>query len=133
MRLPRLLQFVMIATDVSFVLYWFITLLHVIPSEALFKDYENPILQAWNWSFLPLDLLVSVTGFTALWLDRKGDERARLVAVMSLTLTCTSGLLAISFWMLRDDYLIAWWLPNLALLLYPLPFLAWLLRGKAAR
>jgi len=36
-------------------------LAHVIPESYLFKDYDNPILQAWNWSFLPLDLCISFT------------------------------------------------------------------------
>lgn len=130
MRLPRLLQFVMIATDVSFVLYWLITLLHVLPPDWLFKDYNNPILQAWNWSFLPLDLSVSATGFAALALDRRGDIRARSVAILTLALTFCSGLLALSFWTLRSDYILSWWLPNVALVLYPIPFLAKLLREK---
>ncbi len=58
-------------TDIGFILYWLITLLQVIPEELLFKDYDNPILQAWNWSFLPLDLAISATGLASLLLFRR--------------------------------------------------------------
>ncbi len=33
----------------------------------------NPILSAWDWSFLPLDLIVSATGLSSTWLARLGD------------------------------------------------------------
>jgi hypothetical protein len=47
-----------LAVDIGFIAYWLITLLHLIPGEYLFQDYNNPILVAWNWSFLPLDLFI---------------------------------------------------------------------------
>ena len=71
----RTLKFFFLITDIGFILYWLITLLHLIPPEYLFQDYTNPILTAWNWSFLPLDLFVSATGLTSLFLYRRGDER----------------------------------------------------------
>lgn len=111
----------MLVTDVGFLAYWLITLLHVLPDAWLFKDYDDPILQSWNWSFLPLDLLISFTGLAAL---RSRDAvLARSLAGVSLVLTSCSGLMAISFWALRGDVAWAWWAPNLFLLLYPLPFL----------
>ena len=51
--------------DLGFIAYWAITLVGVILDEYLFKDYDKPILSAWNWSFLPLDLAISASGLTA--------------------------------------------------------------------
>jgi hypothetical protein len=61
-------------------------------------------------------------------LYRKGRATWRSWAVMSLVATSCSGLQAISFWVLRADYDLAWWAPNLFLLLYPWLFLPRLLR-----
>ena len=80
-----------VTVDLGFIAYWAITLAGVIPDEYLFKDYDNPILSAWNWSFLPLDLAISAT-----------------------------RLMAVSFWTLRAEFDPACWLPNLFLLLYPI-------------
>lgn len=57
-----------LVVDIGFVVYWLVTLLEIVPAPYLFKDYANPILQAWNWSFLPLDLAISATGFYSLYL-----------------------------------------------------------------
>lgn len=119
----KLLKTLMIVTDVGFVLYWLITCLHLIPAEMLFKDYSSPVLVHWNWSFLPLDLAISATGLTSLWLSRKSLALARRLMIVSLTLTFVSGLQAISFWVLAQDFSLMWWLPNLFLLVYPLFFL----------
>ena len=117
-----LLKALLLATDIGFVVYWLVTLLHLIPVALLFKDYSSPALVAWNWSFLPLDLLISLTGFLSLRLSQKGSAHWQMAAVVSLTLTSLSGLMALSFWTLRRDFSWEWWLPNLFLLLYPLPF-----------
>ncbi|WP_216651500.1 DUF5360 family protein [Actinomadura litoris] len=129
----RVLKTLMLGTDVGFVLYWVITALHVLPAESLFKDYENDLVVAWNWSFLPLDLLVSATGLTALALARRGVPAWRPLTVVSLTLTSVSGLQAISYWTIRADVSLSWWLPNLFLLLYPLAPIAALLCGGTPR
>jgi hypothetical protein len=44
--------------------------------------------------------------------------------VVSLVATSISGLQALSFWALRGDFDLGWWLPNLFLFLWPLPFIA---------
>lgn len=119
----KLLKTLMIITDVGFVLYWIIVCLNLIPAEMLFRDYSSSVLVHWNWSFLPLDLAISATGLTSLWLSRKGLPSARRLMIVSLTLTFVSGLQAISFWVLAQDFSLMWWLPNLFLLLYPLFFL----------
>ena len=119
--MTRLLLVCFLIVDLGFIAYWVITLVEVVPPRFLFKDYDNPILQAWNWSFLPLDLLVSATGLTAVYRSRSGHSWKQW-ALLSLALTSCSGLQAIAFWAIRADINFWWWAPNLFLLFYPLPF-----------
>ena len=126
----KLLKIFMLATDIGFILYWLITLAHFIPPESLFRDYTNPIMIHWNWSFLPLDLLISTTGITSLILFTKRKAQWAVVALISLVLTSVSGLQAISFWAIAGDFDLSWWIPNLFLLLYPLFFIQRLLTSK---
>lgn len=128
----RALKPFLLFTDIGFIVYWLITALRLIPAQYLFNDYTNPILVAWNWSFLPLDLLISATGLSSLYLAQRGDRRWRDLALISLVLTFCSGLMALVFWALRADYDPSWWVPNLYLLLYPLAFLPSMLRERAA-
>lgn len=124
----RALKALMIFTDIGFIAYWFITCLHIIPAEFLFRDYTNPLLVAWNWSFLPLDLGISASGLTALWLLRRHHGAWLPLTIISLALTSVSGLQAIAFWVIVSDYNLTWWLPNLFLLLYPWLFLPQLIK-----
>lgn len=110
-------------TDIGFIAYWAATLSQQLPTSYLYKDYDNPILMAWNLSFFPLDLLISFTGLMSLYLYSKKQAAWRNVALISLILTFCSGLQAIAFWVFRDDFDWMWWLPNLYLLLYPLFFI----------
>ena len=125
----KALRWFFLITDFGFILYWLITALKLIPSEWLFQDYQNPILVAWNWSFLPLDLAVSCTGLYSLWLRQRQRAVWSRWALVSLVLTSCSGLQAISFWVFHQDFDPAWWLPNLYLLIYPIPFIISLLRA----
>jgi hypothetical protein len=125
--MPRSLRWLFLTVDLSFIAYWIATAARAIPSSWAFKDYGHPILSAWNWSFLPLDLLVSASGLASVSLARRGDERWRSLALVSLSLTSASGLQAISFWAARCDLDIGWWIPNLFLLLYPFLYLPRLL------
>lgn len=118
-----------LATDFGFIAYWLIAAFADLPPEYLFKDYENPILTAWNWSFLPLDLMISATGLTCLWLSRRHKALSDGLALVSLTLTFCSGLQAIAFWAIRGDYSLSWWAMNLYLLIYPWFFLVPKLRS----
>ena len=124
----RALRTVMLLTDLGFVLYWLVTLAHAVPEAYLFRDYADPLVVAWNWSFLPLDLLISATGLASLWMERRGDRRWPALALISLTFTSCSGLMALAFWTLRRDFDPLWWAPNAALLMYP-----WLFFGAVAR
>jgi Family of unknown function (DUF5360) len=117
-------------TDLGFIVYWLITALHLIPAQYLFQDYTNPILTAWNWSFLPLDLMVSISGLATLWAYNQKLELWRSTALISLALTFSSGLNAIAFWIIRADFDPTWWIPNLYLLIYPLFFIPKLLKPE---
>lgn len=110
-------------TDIGFLLYWLITFLHAIPAAYLFKDYNNPILSAWNWSFFPLDMCISFSGISCLVLYVKKMPLWRKFGLISLVLTFCSGLQAVSFWFLRNDFDPAWWILNLYLVIYPLFFI----------
>lgn len=122
-RTMKTLKWYFLAVDIAFILYWLVTALHWIPQEWLFKDYGNPILVAWNWSFLPLDLLISATGLTSLYQYRKNHPAWRSTALVSLVLTFCSGLQALAFWTIRLDFDPVWWAPNAFLLVYPLYFI----------
>lgn len=108
--------------------YWSVTALMAlsvisVPGEWLFKDYHDARVMAWNWSFLPIDLLLSFTGLWALRLEGHGNPQWRLWAAISLTLTVCAGLMALSYWVLVQDFDLTWWIPNLFLTVWPLPFL----------
>ncbi|MER7453948.1 DUF5360 family protein [Nocardia beijingensis] len=109
----------MLITDVGFLLYWAIAFAHVIPPEWAYKDYTDPILSDWNYSFVVLDLAATATGLASLC---RSPGRRTLMTV-SLTLTSVAGLQAIAFWTLRGDFSPLWWVPNLFLLLFPIPAL----------
>lgn len=123
MRLPGGLATLMVATDLGFLVYWLITALGLVPAEYLYNDYTDPMMVDWNWSFLAIDLLVSATGVSALLAARRGSPASVGLALISLTLTAASGLMALSFWTLRADFDPSWWSANAFLLLYPLPYL----------
>ncbi len=127
------LKFFLMITDIGFILYWSITLFHLIPENSLFKDYNNPILVAWNFSFLPLDLLISFTGILSLLWYQKGKENWKIIALMSLIMTFCSGLQAIVFWIIRLDFDLTWWIPNLFLLVYPMFFIPLIISNKTVK
>lgn len=115
-------------TDFGMLAYWGLSALMAaqlinIPGEWLFKGYDDPLVQAWNWSFLPLDLALAVTGILALRLEKAGDARWKILCAISLTLTVCAGLMAISYWALTADFDPTWWIPNLFLMLWPIPYL----------
>ncbi len=82
--------------------------------------------------FFPIDILVSFTGITSLYLMNRKRQIWRYFAIISLTLTHASGLIAISFWTMQEWFDLSWWIPNLYLLLYPIPMIIYLLKEKDA-
>lgn len=129
----RATEVAMVLTDVGFILYWAVTALGVLPPEVAYSDYADPRVVAWNWSFLPIDLVASATGLTSLWLLHRRRPSWRGPMVVSLSLTGASGLLAITYWVVRAEFDPAWWTPNLFLLLFPLPALVRLVRERELR
>jgi len=109
-------------------MYWLITAFHLIPSDLLFQDYNDPKSVQWNWSFVFLDLCISITGLTTLWLERIGNIQWRKLALVSLTLTFCSGLQAIGYWLIGLEFDLEWWIPNLYLLIYPIPFIVYFIK-----
>lgn len=148
MRMDALLRLTlwgMVATDVGFLVYWLIVVLHVLPPDAMFAEYGDPRVRAWNWTFLPLDVAASLTGFAAARSVTRlptgsdgqipSQDGATVTAFVrlgvSLALTATAGGLAVAYWLLRSQYDPAWLVPNLFLLLFPLPMLYRLIgRGR---
>ncbi len=59
-----------------------------------YKDYTDPVLSDWNYSFVVLDLAASATGLAALC----RTTGWRTLMTVSLTLTSVAGLQAITFW-----------------------------------
>jgi Family of unknown function (DUF5360) len=126
--MSRSLRHLLLATDLGLLIYWSLTALVAmgaawLPPELLFSDYYDPIVVAWNWSFLPLDIALSLAGLNGVRLAARQDERWRHYALVSLALTSSAGLMAISFWAIRLQFDPVWWGFNLYLLLWPLPFL----------
>ncbi|MET7333209.1 DUF5360 family protein [Nonomuraea sp. NPDC005650] len=117
----RVTKALMLLTDLGFVVYFAVTGLGLVPPEWAFADYADPLMADWNWSFLWIDLLASVTGLASLHLLRRGSPSGPGLMLVSLVLTTASGLMAIAFWTLRGDFSLIWWLPNLYLMFFPLP------------
>lgn len=131
------LRFAISATDILFLLYWTVAALDAtgivsIPPDWLYANADDPRVVAWNWSFFPLDIAFSVTGLYAVRLAGRGDVRWRPMALVSLVLTMVAGGMAVAYWTLLGEFDPAWYLPNLALLLWPLAFIGPLLRPTAA-
>lgn len=120
-------------TDIGFIVYWVVTFFTLIPQAYLYQDYSNELLVFWNWSFFPLDIFISITGIYSLYLHKRHDPRWSQMALISLTLTFCSGLQAIAFWIIKADYDLMWWIPNLYLLIYPLFFIPKLLKASTPR
>lgn len=109
----------LIITDIGFILYWSVTAFHLFPPKLLFNNYNDPQLVAWNWSFMPMDIIASILGLCALFFSKQ-KELAKHLTIMSMSITFCAGLMAISFWFIVSDFELMWWAPNLYLLLWPL-------------
>jgi len=126
--MPRSLVFALSATDALFLIYWAVAAagqfgVVEIPPAWMYAGYDEPRVMAWNWSFLPIDLAFSVSGLLAVGAARRGDPLWRPLCLISLVLTVVAGLMAVSYWALLGEFEPSWFLPNLALVLWPLAFL----------
>ncbi len=126
--MPRSLALALTITDLSFLVYWSLSalvqarVLHV-PAEVMYADFANSRVVAWNWSFLPVDLGFSVFGLSAVAAARRASPLWRPFALLSLAFTMVAGGMAVSYWALLGEFDLAWFLPNLLMLIWPLYFL----------
>jgi Family of unknown function (DUF5360) len=135
----RLSTFILV-TDIIFLAYWTMSLADVlglitVPASLMYSDYDQPLVVAWNWSFFPTDVIFSLSGLLAVRASRKGSPLWLPLAIVSLCFTIVAGLMAISYWILLLEFEPGWFLPNLALVIWPLFFLPGLIRqagGQAA-
>ncbi|MEU4597343.1 DUF5360 family protein [Nocardia sp. NPDC023988] len=109
----------LLITDTLLLLYWVAVAVEAIPEESAFRDYSEPMMQAWNWSFLPLDLAAVLFGFAGVYLMRVGHRHGTLVLTIGLTLTFCAGFMALSFWAFYGDFNPGWWISNAVLMVVP--------------
>ena len=115
-------------TDLLFIAYWALALASLVglvhlPPDFMYAGYGEPRVTAWNWSFLPLDLAFSGVGLFAVRASRRGDPLWRPLALISLILTQVAGLMAVGYWALMREFDPSWFLPNLAVVIWPAAFL----------
>jgi len=127
------LRFALLLTDIAFLAYWALAAMNAvgiihIPADWLYTDADQPRVVAWNWSFFPLDIAFSISGLTAVRRAGRGDSRWAALCLVSLILTMVAGGMAVSYWALLREINLAWFLPNLVLVLWPIAFLPGIFR-----
>ncbi len=122
--LGRKTRTLLLTIDFGFILYWLIIGINLIPHDWVFQNYDDPNVRAWNWSFLPLDIAASVTGFIGI----KGKGNRGLL-IISSTLTSVAGGMAIAFWSIQGFFNLGWWTPNIFLFASGLTILSKLLKN----
>ena len=103
--------------DIGFIIYWCVILFRILPPELMFDGYEKSEVQAWNWSFFPLDILAALTGIIGQTTKRLN---AQVFLVISFVLTSIAGGMALAYWVILGFFDVLWWAPNLVLLVFPL-------------
>lgn len=117
MRLTKAQKAIVWVIDIGFIAYWSLIIFRALPPEVMFEGYELREVQAWNWSFFPLDILAAITGIIGQTTKRLNTS---VFLVISLVLTSVAGGMALAYWVVLGYFEILWWLPNLVLLLFPL-------------
>lgn len=133
--MPKAMRTTLLVTDYAMLIYWGVLAASALgiaklPAAAMYDGYGTPIIDAWNWSFAPLDILFSVAGLVSVRLSSRGDPRWRGWAIASVVMTGCAGLMAVSFWALRGEFDPSWWIPNLALMGVACFWLPSLIRGE---
>ena len=87
MRARIILNTLLTATELGMLLYWVLAVVMAlglvnVPEDWMYSKHDDPLVVAWNWSFLPIDVLFAATGLVARY---AGRAPARLADV-SLTL-----------------------------------------------
>lgn len=116
----------LVATDLGLLAYGVLTALGVISVG------KEDVLVAWNWSFLPLDVLAIAAGLAWSLLPVKHPWATPMYAT-ALALTHAAGLMAISFFVLWGTWDASWWLVNLWLALMPIGLVLMSVRSRAVR
>ncbi len=128
------LRLLLTITELGMLAYWVATALSAlgvvdIPPELLYSNASDPLIRAWNWSFLPLDLAFIGIGLAA----RIFGSLPRAVEDAGLVLMFCAGLMAIAFWSARCSFDPFWWAANVWLMgLAAVAFAARLSSGKDA-
>ncbi|MEO7223883.1 MAG: DUF5360 family protein [Devosia sp.] len=109
------------ATEIGMLAYWVaaalvcIGVLSISP-ELMYSDYRNALVVAWNWSFLPIDVLFAVLGLWARFGHLDARRRA-VISTIALSLMFCAGAMAISYWAINLQFDAFWWTANLWLML----------------
>lgn len=117
----KTIKVLLTVTEVGMIAYWvfatlvLLNIIYVSP-ELMYSNYKNPIIVAWNWSFLPIDILFATIGLIATFVPMS-KQRQQFLSIVSLTLMFCAGLMAISFWLLQQSFDPIWWTVNLWLML----------------
>ena len=117
MQLTTFQKAIVWTIDIGFIVYWSLIVFQALPPEMMFEGYEKREVQAWNWSFFPLDILAALTGIIGQITRRLN---ASVFLIISLVLTLVAGGMALAYWVVLGFYDILWWAPNLILLVFPL-------------
>ena len=123
--MPSGLRLTLRLLDWSMILYWSTMSLAALglfslPLSAMYDGYGTAVIDAWNWSFAPLDITFAFVGLISIKLAARGDARWLSMAIVSLSLTFCAGLMAIAFWAIKGEFNPSWWIPNLILMILPL-------------
>ncbi|SMR70819.1 hypothetical protein SAMN04488030_0432 [Aliiroseovarius halocynthiae] len=107
-------------TEILMASYWLFAFLLAfglisIDPSLMYSDYENPRVVAWNWSFFPIDIAFVLLGLTATFADLKPALRERLSAIAATLMLCAGGM-AISYWVMTQEFDVTWWAVNLWLI-----------------
>ena len=102
----------LVIVDAGLLLYWSMVIADMFPEELRFRDYSNEVVQAWNWSFFPLDITAALFVFLGAYLTKRKVGAGDLVLMFGLTLTFCAGFMAISFWAYYGDFEVFWWGAN---------------------
>ena len=110
--------------DYGMLIYWMLSGLSALgiiqlSGQYMYAGYGDPVMEAWNWSFAPLDMLFALSGLYAVSVARSGTARWQPFALVSFSLTFCAGLMAISFWAIIGFFDPFWWVPNIALMVIP--------------
>jgi Family of unknown function (DUF5360) len=72
--MPPVLKHTLSLIDIGMILYWSVSFFALIglfqlPPSAMYDGYGTPVIDAWNWSFAPLDICFRSSGCSALALQ----------------------------------------------------------------